>query len=200
MPRKSKRNVVNRVPKSITLQGTGATHLHARRTVALADFVCSTAADAQYAIGFALSDLPSYTEFTSLFDAYRFKKIELFITPLITQTVPANTLGKNLVYSALDFDSASNRTVAQIEQYDSCERHSLFQPFKRVFCPRATMSVNPQAAYTQYSAILPDGVWIDCAFPGVPHYGFLMTAPQQAGNAQTFNVTARYELEFVRTI
>ena len=200
MPRKSKRNALVRVPKSISLQGSGATHLHVRRTVELADFVCSVATDAQYAIGFALSDLPSYTEFTSLFDAYRFKKIEILVTPLITQTVPANTLGKNIMFSAFDFDSASNRTIAQIEQYDSCERHSLFEPFTRVLQPRATMSVNPQAAYTQYSAILPEGVWIDCAFPGVPHYGFLMTAPQQAGNAQTFNVTARYELEFVRTI
>ena len=112
-----------------------------------------------------LGMFPSYTEYTDLFDQYRFEQIEVLIEPRAAQ---GTTVFAQLT-TAVDLDDGNVPTLAsqvQLKQLaldgaDGSGRYHLWQPHMAV----ATFS----GAFTSY-ANEPAG-WIDSASPNVQHFG-----------------------------
>jgi len=139
---------------------------------------------------FALSILPGYTEFTSLFDYYRIDKIELTFIPS-TNVADANTtaiggnnsdvsVGVNAVPTMLiatDPDGANyGATVAEqmLLQYGNHRKLYMSCAQRHTFKPKVSQQIYGAGATTAYAVPLgKDGVWVDCNNPTAPHYGVL---------------------------
>jgi hypothetical protein len=145
---------------------------------------------------FALSDLPSSTDFTNLFDAYRITEIEFVLVPIISETNTADTIGSPLVWTAVDFDSAGAQAITALQQYDTCQLHNGLKDIVVKFKPRAAMAAYA-GAFTSYAEAT-EGQWFDCASPGVQYFGLLVDLAQGAGNTQTYKISARYTVECKR--
>jgi len=143
---------------------------------------------------FALSDMLNYTEFTSLYDAYRIRSVELVFIPRVDTSIAADIWTDPRLYTAVDFDgnTIAAASINSILEYDTCQVHDPRTAFTIKLVPRASMALN-----TSGFAETPEFTWIDCATPDVLHYGVVCGLLAQ--NVVTvITVTARYEVEFKR--
>jgi hypothetical protein len=119
--------------------------------------------------GFALSNHPQASNWTSLFDQWAIPYASIEFD---SRTPPGATFSPPLIYTALDFDGMNNLgSVQAIEDYGSCEAIVL-QPqvrFIRSVRPSPKMAVGSSTGTPQATVSGP--VWLDCAFTNVPHYG-----------------------------
>jgi len=170
--------------------------------------VDDTAGGVAKAYSFQLSDLPSSTEFTNLFDQYRIRKVTVTAsisrknTPAVVAALHAATVPITpLLLDVVDYDDASALNLAGIEQYENL-RITAFDGSRTV-----TRSFKPHIAAAAYSgtfvsyANLTDQ-WIDCNSPAVQHYGWKsILRGDLEGSAGGYvygatNIYATYELEF----
>lgn len=187
-----------RIPKVARSGGSQTTRIS--RTVTLTSWQSSAAGDTTKGYSFQLSDVPNASEFTSLFDAYRFTGVQITFTPVNIGITTAYNCNPPIIYSAIDFDSVSGvSTVADINQYDNCVVHNAYKPFTIKLIPKAAFAMY-NGAFTGY-AEGKEKQWMDCASSNIQHYGVLVTMGQgaNAGSLQTWSVTAKYCLEFKRT-
>jgi hypothetical protein len=135
-----------------------------------------SASDQGYAYPFALSQLPSYSEFANLFDKYRITTVDLTFSYWFQAEQPSVPGGTTLAtvwpaaYFYMDDDDAAIPTVkSEVLERMSLQRAS--------FAPtRQTISVTIKPRWTQNRAgtssnLAPVGSWIDMATPSVQHYG-----------------------------
>lgn len=75
-------------------------------------------------IGFTLSQVPNYTEYTALFDQYRIKAVKISIIPELTQgTLNSGAINAGSIWTTIDHtDLASPANVDEILQYDKLKR------------------------------------------------------------------------------
>ena len=162
-----------------------------------------------WALNWHLSDLPSSTEFTALFDMYRIKKIEItFIYDhnsgdvATSAGVAANAnMGMPNLFLVTDHD---DDTVlggsSDYMQYEPCSISRLDQIKRWTVYPRVAMAAY-QGAFTAYAS--QGQQWIDAASPGVAHYGckfgvdasMCNVAASGAVRIGTLNVISKYFLE-----
>jgi len=153
-----------------------------------------TSADQGFGYSFALSDLPSATEFTALFDSYRIEQVDMIWH--MNQQVAANIWPTIYIFSDLD-DSAAPSTLDEVMQRDNCEVIQ-FAPNRLQF----TRSVRPQFQLTASSAsvgmVNPRLTWLDCATATIAHYGIRGWAKLYNNTLGPINVniTMRYHLAF----
>lgn len=159
---------------------------------------------------FKLNDLPNFTEFTTLFDAYRIRGVKLDFVPIYNSheinegpaASPFDRLGMPIMTYARDYDdSTAPATEDAILQYstNSClvlsNKKSVYISHPRV----ATTVYRPgiTAAYAEAKKNL----WLDCANPDVPHYGLKYYVPiENLSKILYVRVYATYFLEFKRSI
>jgi len=134
---------------------------------------------------FILSDLPSYTEFTALFDRYKINGAKIaFYQPYqngaatsVTQaTTAVTTLPMIRLHTAVDYDDASTpSSVAVLEQYTSYKCVELTSPnirggkVTRYLKPRLAVSVYGGGVFGNYGNS--KAMWIDTSSPSVNFYG-----------------------------
>ena len=139
---------------------------------------------------FQLSDLPSFADFTALFDSYRIDEVELTMIPGWTQ-FDNNTMA--LVLSVVDFDDATVSTdLSAFLQSENVQQHTPHEPIRIKLKPKfATAAFS--GAFTSYSV---SQGWVDCGSPSVQHYGIklFLGALQGAATNNTWLVTARYKI------
>lgn len=162
------------------------------RTVTLTRISASGAGETNFQYSFQLSDLPNSSEFTSLYDEYRFDRVVMKFYPDTQDCTPASGTGNTLVYSALDYDDANVTNIASIQQYSNCMTHNSIKPFGRSVIPRHALAAY-SGAFTSYAQS--EG-WVDCNSPSVQHYGIKIAFPLQAGNVNTWTPVAVYYLSF----
>lgn len=126
------------------------------------------AADQGFAVAFHLGDLPNYTEFTTLFDAYRIMEVEVYWE--LTQTGGSNwpTL---ICWPDYD-DAVAPSTLAEAEQVQAASRlqfSSAVTSFRRKVLPRAESVFNSGGSAVSAGNVY--APWLDCAQPNVDHYG-----------------------------
>ena len=158
----------------------------------------ATNGDTTGAFAFALSDLPSSSDFTSLFDQYRIAQVTLKFIPCAANFGQATTATDYpSILTCVDFDDdavpASSDTV---RQYGTCLTVANATYFERCLTPRFAVAAY-SGAFTSYAQSNPRQ-WIDCASPNVVHYGVKWaTTPITVvtGTYQLYNVEATYVIQ-----
>jgi hypothetical protein len=131
--------------------------------------------------------LPSYTEFTALFDMFRISRIDCSWVPEYTELTDASTLSNAVnvrFYSAVDqTDSSAPLAVNDVLQYQNCIQTSITREHKRSLHPTIMVS-----------SLLPVSSWIPSASPSTKWYG-LKVAVSPCGVAMTFRSVVTVHLE-----
>lgn len=160
-----------------------------------------TATGAAYS--WTLSAIPSVSEFTSLYDQYRIRKIVMTFYPRY------NSHGSNDYtatftqipswVSAIDLDDSTTPTSAnELLQYPGAKLHPWNRPFKRVIYPRSAMAMY-SGAFTSYGSA-PGKQWLDCASDGILYYGLKMYTTTYSsannGDSPAWDVKIDYYVQF----
>lgn len=165
-----------------------------KRVVQLTNKVTS-AADQNIVYTFKLSDLPNYTEITSLYDQYKIKSVQLKIVPTKTESDVSNSSLTTSIYplhSVLDFSDATALTgINDYLQYSTYKMTSPMRMLKRFCYPKQL-----QYAYDQTSgaAALADikNSWIRSESPDIQHLGIKVLIPASTVNILAYQVFATY--------
>jgi hypothetical protein len=149
------------------------------------------------AISHQLNDLANVTAFTSLYDQYRFDKVEclIFHNQLFNASDAANTV-KNAIWIAPDFDDTTAWTsLTQALQYQNVEHVCFNENAKIVYVPHiATAAYN--GTFVGYANNRDQ--WIDCSTANVQHYGIKadITAASVSTAQTSWKVFFRYHVSF----
>lgn len=162
-------------------------------------------------LSFSLSDLPSFTEFTTLYDQYRICAVKLTIVPFNTQTLGGQDSGNTanvgiLIHHAVDNDNApapspSASGVDTLRQYRTYRCQQSMDPKRmsltRYIRPRVSMEIYNSTISTGYG-LGKRNQWIDSSSPDIPHYGFRAVFEGNAGNTgdtQDYKIFATYYIQ-----
>jgi hypothetical protein len=144
----------------------------------------------------SLSDLPSTSDFTNLFDMWRITKVD--VTFLMTAT---GGVYPTLYLAQDNADATPPSSLANLLERGNVDVHQ-FGPTRNQF----TRSYKPQANASAYQgispayALLPTSTFISTSYPGVYYYGmkyWLAGFSSGVNNSVTLNF--RYYLEFKGT-
>ena len=158
-----------------------------------------------------LSDIPSYLEFTALFDAYRINKVVLKITPFCTSSTTQSTaanLGQVscLLHSVVDRDdatlpTASSTGINELREYPAMKTTNMYanggRAIKIKYVPRIAMAAY-SGAFTSYARSKANQ-WLDCNSTTIQNYG-IKGVFETIGNGTIqnmyFQIEAKYYLSF----
>jgi hypothetical protein len=135
---------------------------------------------------FALTQLPSSGDFTSLYDCYRVSKVDIEWTPEYTELTDAALVSNavnvrlNSCVDLLDFTAPA--AVDTVLQYSSLKSSSVTKEHKRSFKPCCLVDNMPATA------------WQPTSNPGEFWYG-IKIGIQPSGVAMTFRGRVRLHLE-----
>ena len=137
---------------------------------------------------FTLDSLPSYTDFTNLFDMYRITLIEVSFQPEYTELTDAALVSNAVnVYfnTAIDLaDSSSPANVDEVLQYQQLQSTPITKQHVRKWRPTILMGGS-----------IPCSCWIPTSNPSERHYALKYGIPA-TGVAMTFRSRVRLHLEF----
>lgn len=164
-----------------TLSTSGTLNQTSSGDVALSSSGVAVKSYYSLALAFALSDLPDYTEFTTLFDAYIIKAVKLKITGY--NTVSQYGLGPGgfaglIMHHVSDFDdntpfAASEAGINAMREYQTYKTANMCDTKKSVqtffIKPAVALAAYGGSVFTSYAR--KKNQWIDCQSAGVPHYG-----------------------------
>ncbi len=154
------------------------------------DIVCDGINPSLGVINFSLNDLPSYTEFTGLFDLYRIDEIEIEWYPEYTVlsdggvTSPAVNVQLN---TAIDPAGNLPSAVTDVLQYRTLHATGISKPHKRRFVPSYLMD-----------GITPVKCYISCASPSTNLWG-IAYGVSPTGTTMTFRSRARFFLSLAQS-
>lgn len=140
------------------------------------------------AIIFSLDALPSYTDFTNLFDMYRIGRISIQYNPEYTELTDAALVSNavNVFFnSVIDLnDPSTPTTVDEILQYQQLSSTRITKQHKRSWCPTILMG-----------GLTPCSCFLPTVNPSEQHLCFKYAIPP-TGVAMVFRARIKYELEF----
>jgi len=141
-----------------------------RRTYSITILSANTGVTAN-GFSFSLSNLPNYTEFTSLYDQYRILQASVSFLPYANSSSSGSVTGSfpGIIASAIDYDDASLPGTTDLQQYESYKRNPAFLEFVRTIKPRVAIATYNGSTFTGYANQY--APWIDANSPNVPHYG-----------------------------
>jgi len=162
-----------------------------KRTLWAPTIASSTVGTGQ-SLAFTLNALPSYAEFTSLFEFYRICAVKVTFLP--RQTDFATQTVSNL-WTVIDYNDVTAPTSnTQMQQYSAVKLHSGFKPFTMYLKPRVAMPVWQGLSSSGYAPGKANQ-WLDCNSPAIQHYGIKMFWDTlQSGT--TMDITATYYMQF----
>lgn len=162
-------------------------------------------------LAFCLADMPNSSEFTALFDRYRFKRVDLEIVPLANMSAVApygavaNGSVAVMIHSALDYDdrAAVAATEAGIDALRQMATYRMTNgvsnsPLRLTVVPRVALGAYASSVFTSYANF--PAPWVDCASSGVEHYGiklvFELVNPSGDVHYVNYKIRATYHVEF----
>ena len=147
------------------------------------------------AINFALNDVPGYTEFTALYDAYKINAVKIMFLPQMTSNISVssvnNPYANTRFFSCIDYnDSTAPANVDAVREYKSCKYTPILRRHKRyIYKPKIL-------AAEGYTPVSP---WISCASPSVIYYGLkyaIENTNATVGTAFEYSVECKFYLSF----
>lgn len=171
---------------------------HFKRKVFLQDYNIVSTTQQLGAIQFALVDLPGYTDFTNLYDMYRFNKVVWKLIPKVSEaalTSGATLANANLqqIHSVIDYDDAVAPTgINQLVQYQSHKMSRGHQVHTRVVVPKSQGTVSGSSAAPKAKQ------WLDCDQISIPHRGikYVIPAPAQPNTTLYYDLEMTYYMSF----
>lgn len=148
--------------------------------------------------------IPSYTEFTSLYDDYRIKKVILRLDwSQNSYSGSTTTIMPPLLYYVQDFNDSNAVSLSTILQYPEVKTHSFYQngykPLIMELTPRPLVDLAGTGVGTGYGPTL-EAPWIRTSETNIPHYGVKIYGHNfdvATASATGFvNIMAAFELEF----
>jgi len=139
-----------------------------------------------------LSYLPSYTEFTALYDQYQIAQVDLRFVPTVMTASPLDPL-QGFIVLAVDYDDATTpANIDALYQYGSAAVFPANKEIRFSLRPRAALAAY-SGAFTSYANF--GNMWIDVASPSVQHYG-LKVGMAASTPAHSWLVFATYCVRF----
>lgn len=131
---------------------------------------------------FALSDLPGYTDFTSLYDMYKIRKVVFKIIPKFSEVAlsggTTNNANLQQIHSAIDYDDGvAPASINTLCQYQSHRMTRGYAVHTRTLVPKVQTTVSGLNTAPKANQ------WIDCDQAGIVHNGvkYIIPAAAQAG-------------------
>lgn len=149
------------------------------------------------ALSFALSDLPGYTEFTSLYDQYRFVAVEVKFTAVYPtyNAVASATSQWGMFYTAIDYDDATAGSSTLLRENATLIATHPSKNVTRRVVPHSAVAEFGGGVFTSYGNKVGD--WIDSSSPGVSHYGVKYALQASVGTIlPIYTVECIYACEF----
>lgn len=177
---------------------------HFKRTNVLSSITTSITAgvNTHQSFSFKFSDLPNYTEFSTLFDQYRMNKFVIKLVPTITGAEPTSTgaaYSLPNVWSVVDYDDAvdAGNNLISLLQYPNCRMTRGHKIHTRVWRPSVLLD-----AYTGATEgnTIKFKQWLNMADVTIPHYGLKIWIDQCLGAVMEYRVffTAYFSCKGVR--
>jgi hypothetical protein len=142
-----------------------------RRTVEPVRIIAAPLTNTYNGYYFTLSGLPGFGELTSVFDQYRFLKIEVRYHPEYSESQVGQELALGFLATCIDFDdSSAPASVGAVLEYNNHSITSLLKDHRRSFRPRAALGVYQAGVFSGFG-MAPPGQWCDMASPNIQHYG-----------------------------
>lgn len=157
----------------------------------------STTADVGGALIGQLSQVPGYTEFTSLFDQYKIMGLRFRLSPRANSAEVGTNQGIVKVFTAIDYDGGTAPTViADILQNESLKISKSTRDVVRYFKPRFNATT---------SALVGTGNmntrgWLDCSNATVAHNSLQFVIQQLPAGVQSWDVYVTYYLAFKNVV
>lgn len=148
---------------------------HFKRTNVMASIQTSIVAgtNTHQALSFKFTDIPNYSEFTTLFDQYRMNKFVVKLVPEFTGAEPTSTGAYYQlpnVWSVIDYDDAvdAGNNLISLLQYPNCKMTRGNKIHTRTWTPSNLMD-----AYTggTVGGAISFKKWLNMADTGIPFYG-----------------------------
>jgi hypothetical protein len=151
------------------------------------------------ALAFALSDLPSASDFTSLFDQWKIQQVTVKFMPA---SLPSNSNAFHLppLYTVVDYDdNVLPTSIATLQQYSSLQViPSATVTHCRTLTPRLATSVFGNGVLTNYANAR---LWCDSAYPSVAWYGLKYgLPPTNSVDDFLYYIEAEYVISLRNTI
>lgn len=166
--------------KTVKRRNNGQNVHKFKRTVLLTTLTSNDTANGTHVgLAFKLSDLPSYTEFTALFDQYRMKKavVKAVFSRRNTNTAPAGLHAAGvavqpIMMDVIDTDDSTALTAnTAYEQYETVRIMTSNVITRTINNPQVDLAAYAGGGvFTSYAT--KSNQWIDCASPSVEHYGY----------------------------
>lgn len=149
------------------------------------------------AFAFALADLPSYTDFTSLFDQYRIAQVTMRFIPVVAPFGPATSAtAYPSLHTVIDQDdNVTPGSLDVLRQYGTHQVTPNQVYFERCLTPRYALSA--YSGIFGSFALAPVNSFIDSNSPNVQYYGVKWgtSAITSTGTYVLYNVEATYVLQ-----
>lgn len=151
-----------------------------------------------FAYEFALSNVPNYTEFSNLYDAYKIMAVKLEFIPRHTEAVmeppSLSTTLNSSIHSVLDYDDANTLTALNdYVQYESYKNTRGNRTHKRYLVPAMEQSASALGVNTL--AVQAKRKWLDTDVPQVAHYGVKVYF-EPANVTTVYDIKTTYYLAF----
>lgn len=139
----------------------------------------TVAATGLYSYQFTLNDLPDVSNYSAIWDSYRFDKITAVIQPVTQISFPSTTFSHAPLVTAIDYDDAAIPTsFAQLLAHGTSMIHDpMGGAVKRSFVPHCAIGV-ADTALNFANKSMGKWKWIDMSTTGVTHYGFKAVVKQ----------------------
>jgi len=156
------------------------------------------ASDLGHAFPFGLSLLPNHLEFTTLFDRYRIRQVDVRIS--FDRGDSSGAPAYPTVWAYMDDDDASIPTSKTAVLERQSVRPFTFTDSKRTY----SLSIQPRWLLdgTSKASLAPRDMWIDMSTPAVSHYGLKLWVDNYnsgiVGARISLDATIHFECQCVR--
>lgn len=168
---------------------------HFKRTYDKTVALSNNLGDQAYGYAFSFSELPNFSEFTSLFDSYRINKVVIRFRPLPVAgfgSTPVAITDNSQAIAYIDYDdnNTAGLTIASVKQHQNIRFLDTVSsngsiPKKNVIVlrPRCLQNVNDSGG-TSYPMAYRNGKnpWMDMAYTAVSHFGVKLVIGQTTTN------------------
>jgi len=154
-------------------------------------FTTSTGAIVYAALGINLSQFNNVTEYTALFDEYKFDQIEVWVD---SGEVMSSSVGSTEFYTAIDLDDANTPTnVTQVSGKQGAVVSMTGTAHYHKWRPHVAVATY-SGTFTSFGNA--PSFWIDCASPAVAHFGLKASTNGFDGQIRVYNALIRAKISF----
>lgn len=190
------------VAKSFQVDGNYP-HLNTRFNMRSVGITLQLQASAQFAAtltgsgivvgkSYRLSDFTGYTSFTSVFERYRIRRIEVWLLPNTTEAPSGAPEGGTYVTGVDVDDGATPGSYGAVQRMQGACETSVMCGRYIAWSPQASVFTYPAATFGS----APQDQWLDCGSPGVEYYGLKFAAGPTndvVGFATIIRITAEFQ-------